>query len=219
MRNRILICAGFLLASGMASADVGIGAMVGTQGYGGDIAYNLIPRVDARLGFATYTYKRSFSESGVDYDGKLKIAGVRALADLNIGLGFRVSGGVVFHDNKVDLTGKPSNNTYNINGTTYNSSDVASLKGRIKFGNGVAPYLGLGWGRVSNAGIGFYADIGAMYQGKATTKLDITCGAALSASQCDQLRADAAAEQGQVENELRRYRWYPVINVGLSVGF
>ena len=208
-----------LLGSSAAMADIGAGVIVGSQGYGVDLGYHVFGPLDLRLGYAGFEYKRSFSEDGVDYDGKLKVSGIRALADVRLGLGFRLSGGLVFQDNKVDLTGKPSNNTYNINGTTYQASDVASLSGHAKFGSGVAPYLGIGYGNVSGTGIGFYADLGAMYQGKAKTSVSVTCGAALTAPQCAQLRSDVAAEQAQVEHSMNRYKWYPVANIGVTIGF
>jgi hypothetical protein len=211
-----LLCA--LLCS-PAMAETGVGLQIGTTGYGADLGYQINDRLGARVGYSAFNYSHSVHDTDVDYDGKLKLSSFRALADLELGYGFRVTGGLAFNNNRVDIDGRPSGTSYTLNGTTYQASDVGSLKGRIKLGNGAAPYLGLGYGMIGKKGLGFYADIGAMYMGKPKTTLDVTCGSALSAAQCSQLRTDAEAERQKVEDKASDYKWYPVLSAGISYAF
>lgn len=219
MLRKNLLIALLPLCGAPAFADTGAGLQVGTTGYGFDVGQQLTNRIGARVGYSALNYSRSFHTSDVDYDGKLKLSNLRALADLELGYGFRISGGVVFGNNKVDVNGKASGGSYTINGNTYAASNIGSFTGRIKLGNGAAPYLGLGYGMIGKKGFGFYADLGAMYAGKPSTTLDITCGSALSAAQCTQLRTDADAERQKVQDKADGFKWYPVVNIGLSYAF
>jgi hypothetical protein len=41
----------------------------------------------------------------------------------------------------------------------------------------------------------------------------------LSAAACASLQSQAAAEQGRIEDKLKNFKYYPVANIGLTVGF
>jgi hypothetical protein len=58
-----------------------------------------------------------------------------------------------------------------------------------------------------------------VFQGSPKARLDAACGPALSAGACAQLQADVAAEQARIEDELKSFKYYPVLNLGLTVGF
>lgn len=53
------------------------------------------------------------------------------------------------------MTGTPTNGTYTLNGNTYSAASVGSVGGPVAVGNKVAPYLGIGYGNVSGAGVNF----------------------------------------------------------------
>lgn len=211
----------FSSAHAANTSNFGVGLQVGTTGYGLDAAYKINDALSARIGYSGLNYSHSANTSDVDYDAKLKLSGFRALADIGIGAGFRVSTGLMFHDNKIDVHGKPTSGSYTLNGNRYQASDIGSLDGRVKFGSGVAPYIGLGYGTLSNrsGGPGFYADIGAMYQGKSKASLSANCGAALNNAQCNQLSSDISAEESKVNDKINQYKWYPVISFGIYYNF
>lgn len=224
MTRLAISCVLLALSVTSAFADesrMGVGLQVGTTGYGIDAAYKINDRVSARVGYAALDYSRSRNINNVDYDAKLKLSSFKLLADIGIGGGFRFSVGAVVHDNKVDVHGKPSSGSYTLNGNTYQASDIGNLDGRVKFGSGLAPYVGVGYGTLANhdAGLGFYADLGAMYQGKSKTSLNANCGSALSGAQCDQLKADVAVEEKKVNDKIDSYKWFPVLAVGLYYNF
>ena len=195
-----------MLAACSTAHAIGIGAKVGTTGIGGDVAMSVFPLVDARVGWAGGSINRSYSTSGANYDGKMKLNNLNALLDFHpLGPSFRLTGGVIFNDNKYDATGTPSNG--------LPGSFNASVKG-----NSAAPYLGVGWGRVAGMGVNFYADLGAMFMGSPKATISANCTGA-SPAQCTALQNQAATEQGALQDKLNSFKIYPVLSIGVTIGF
>ena len=206
-------------AAGAAQA-AGVGLRAGTTGLGADVGFTLIPTLSARLGYSGLSYSTTVDQTDVKYDGNLRLSNLNLLLDFSPLPGpFRVTGGFIFNDNKIDLTGEPSSGTYTINGVTYPAAAIGNLSGTVKSGNRAAPYLGIGYGNVAGFGVNFYFDLGVMFQGTPSASLSATCGAALPAAQCSQLQANVAAEQTRLQNEISAFKYYPVANIGITIGF
>lgn len=216
--SRIIPFAMAIAASGSADA-AGIGVRAGTNGVGADIGWSIAPTLSARVGYSGLNYSGDVTQTDVKYDGKLKLSNLSGLLDWSPLGPFRITAGIVGNSNKVDLTGTPTGGTFTINGTIYQASDVGSLSGTVKAGNKAAPYLGFGYGNVAGAGVNFYFDIGVMFQGSPKTTLTATCGAALPPASCTQLQNDVAAEQQRLGDSLKRFKYYPVASIGITIGF
>ena len=199
--HRICVAAA-LLAAGSAQA-AGVGVRAGTLGVGGDVAWSVAPTLSARVGYSALTWDRDVSTSRVSYNGDLKLSNLNTLLDFSPLGPFRLTGGVIFNRNRYDVSG-----------------DLAggSLSGTVKPGRSAAPYLGIGYGNVSGLGINFYFDLGVMFQGSPRASLTANCGS-LSASACTSLQNEVAAEQVRLEDELKRFKYYPVANIGITIGF
>lgn len=199
--KKALVFAVAMAAAGAAQA-AGIGLRAGTTGIGADVAWGIAPTLSARLGYSALKWSHDVNTSNVHYDGKLKLSNLSGMVDFHpIGPIFRLTGGVILNDNKYDVRGVPSTG--------------GSLSGTVEPGRSAAPYLGVGWGTVSGTGIGFYADVGVVFMGSPKASLSADCGA-LSPSACASL---VAAEQARLEDELSRFKHYPVLNLGLTIGF
>ncbi|HEY3698867.1 MAG TPA: hypothetical protein VGK97_06010 [Spongiibacteraceae bacterium] len=213
-----------LCAPMLAQADVGIYAKGGTLGLGGGVGFGISDAVTARVGYTTLSLNRDINTSNVDYKGKFKIGGAEALLDWHPFAGtFRVSGGLVFSRNKIDVDAKLNQATVDINNTTYNVSDIGSLNGTVKFKSTV-PYLGIGWGNVvgKEGNLHLVADIGVEYQGSPDVKLHGGCTTAFLASnpaECAQLASDIKAEEKDLNNKVSDYKWWPVLNIGIAYRF
>src|SRR5918992_2825187 len=117
-----------LVTAGSAQA-FGIGVRAGTTGLGADVAWSIAPTLSARLGYSGGKFGYDADTDRVNYDGDVKLSNVNALIDFApLGPLFRISGGVVFNDNKFDVRG-------NLGG--------GSLVGTVKPGRSAAPYLGI----------------------------------------------------------------------------
>ena len=123
---------------------------------------------------------------------------------------------------RIDVSGRPHDGTYTIDGTTYNAAQVGTLSGQLKFGNSVKPYVGPGWGNPFRGGpLTFTLDLGAIYGGTPSVSLTAHCGVAAppGSSACTQLQNSVAGEQAQLASNVTFAKWYPVLNVGLSLRF
>jgi hypothetical protein len=216
--TKILAAAAAFAAAGSVHA-VGVGVRAGTTGLGADLGWNLAPTVNARVGYSAFSYGTHINSGDVRYDSKLKLSNLSGLVDWHVGGPFRISAGVILNDNRYNMNGEPSNGTFRINGTTYSTSQVTSLGGNVRSGNRLAPYVGIGTGSVAGTGVNFYWDLGIMFMGSPKATLNASCGPSLNAAQCAQLQNDVASAQRNLESDLSRFKYYPVANIGITVGF
>ena len=193
----------------------GITGKIGTLGYGAELNFGLSDSIGARIGLNAYTYKYNDNSNQVNYDFKLQLQTVSALADWYPFSGsFRASGGLLYNNNKVSMTALPaSGTTYTINGVSYTTTQISSLQGEMTF-NKVAPYLGIGWGNpvAKDKGWGLVTDVGVLLQGKPKTSLTATCPGGCSPS----IQYNVAAENTRVENDLSNFKFWPVASIGIS---
>lgn len=199
----ILLAATLLAATGAANA-AGVGLRAGTLGVGGDVAWQVAPTLSARLGYSRLDWDRDYTTSSVRYDGELKLSNFNALLDFSPLGPFRLTGGVILN-----------NNRYEANGIAA----AGTVSGDVKSGKRAAPYLGVGYGNVSGAGVNFYADFGVMFMGSPKASLSATCNPAAGAAACTAFQNDVAEEQRRLEDRLKRFKYYPVLNVGVTIGF
>jgi len=211
------------LMSQTALADMAVGLRAGTFGVGADVEMGLTKTLNVRVGYNAFSYSRTITDTDVTYDGKLKISAASAIFDWHaFNGGFRFSAGAVQKGPKVDVIGKPSSTaTYELNGQTYTAAQIGSLKGTIKLGNSVAPYVGIGWGNTVDKEdrVTFLLDLGVIHTGSAKVDLTVTCNPSVPVNTCDQIRSDANAEKLKLEDDASDYEWYPVINFGIAVRF
>ena len=201
------------------SHAAGIGVRAGTTGVGGDVGWSVAPTLSARIGYSALNFNKGVDSGDVHYDGKVKLSNLSGLLDWGVLGPMRLTGGLILNDNRYDVNGQPSNGTFTINGNTYQASQVGAVNGTVKSGRPVAPYLGIGYGNVGGAGVNFYFDLGVMFQGSPKATLNASCGAGLSAAQCSQLQNDTAEESRRLEDKLSRYKYFPVANIGVTIGF
>jgi len=192
-----------MAACGAAQA-AGIGVRAGTTGVGADVAFGIAPTLSARLGYSALKWDHDVETSNVDYEGRLELSNLAGMIDFHpLGPIFRITGGVILNDNKYDVRGERFG---------------GSISGTVEPGRSAAPYLGIGWGTVAGTGINFYADLGVMFMGSPKARLSADCGS-LPGPTCTSLRNEVAAEEARLEDELKRFKYFPVLNIGLTVGF
>lgn len=215
----LLIACGSLLAATAASA-AGVGVRAGTTGVGGDVAIDLVPTLSLRAGYSYLSFSTTVDSTDVKYDAKPKLSNANLLLDFApLGPFFRISGGVIFNSNRVDVNAQASNGTYTLGGTTYPAAAIASLDGTVKSGTPAAPYLGIGYGRVAGTGVNFYADLGVMFQGTPKASLTATCNPATPAALCSQIQASAVREAADLQDSIRNFKYFPVASIGVTIGF
>lgn len=115
--------------------------------------------------------------------------------------GFRLSGGVVFNNNKIT-----------VNGTGNVNNKPATVDATIKMSDTVSPYIGLGYStRPKDAkGFGFVFDLGVMVQ---------TPKASLSATGAGVVQSDVDAQQVKMQDAADKFKNMPVLGLGFSYSF
>jgi hypothetical protein len=224
MRAKTLVltlCCAFTTA---VQAD-GLGVYVngGTTGFGLGLAGSMSENVTGRLSFDTWKKTITQNNSDGDYKGDLKLQNVSLLGDWYPFSGaFRTTLGLVANGTKATLSATPSGSgTYTFNGNSYTASDLGSYSGELKFSS-MAPYLGIGWGNpvAKDKTWGFVTDIGVLFQGSPKVTSTATCGAAiLGTPTCTQLQSDVAAGTTKLETDMKNYKFWPVISIGVSYHF
>lgn len=203
--KRLVVLLAALAACGAAQAT-GVGVRIGTTGLGIDVAKTIAPLIDARVGYSGGSWGYDANTSGASYQGDFKLSNLSALLDFRpLGPLFRLTGGLIFNKNKYEATGTASGTPGSFNAT-------------VESGRAAAPYLGIGMGNVAGMGIGFYADLGVMFMGEPKATISANC-TGLSGAQCTTLQNQVAGEQQRLQDEVKRFKAYPVLNIGVTIGF
>ncbi len=210
----LLLAAVCLTATTASAQEVGGGLRFGTPGIGLSLeSIFLTEHFGIRGLIDSGSVPYDYDESRTRYDGQSRLGTGVLLADWHpYASGFRLSGGLLYNNQRFTGTAQPSGRT-SINGLSYSS--VGLLDGRLTVSR-TTPYFGVGWGLAPRAGSRLYfsADFGVMYQRPSAMLLG-ACGPALSTSVCTQLQHDET-EFREGADELRLY---PVISVGFGLRF
>lgn len=221
MRSFSILACLVAAATGVSGAQAqAVAARLGTTGYGAEFALGLTEHLAVRGGYGAGSFNYNVTESDVKYKTRLKPSVGLLTLDVHPFAGwFRLSGGLGLNNTKADGTADTTSGTIDINGTTYNTSEVGIVQGKITFKK-AAPYLGLGWGTPakSSAGLYFTSDIGVMFS-KATGTINGTCAPSLPAPTCAALQSDLDAEAASFKHDVEKVKYYPVITLGLGWRF
>ncbi|MGI4847052.1 MAG: hypothetical protein ACRYGK_02785 [Janthinobacterium lividum] len=224
MKTIIVACslvAGLSIA-GTVRAEMALTPALGSTGASVHLTMPIEPNINARIGVNGFNYSHSASTRSVDYDFKLKFNTFDALVDWYPSDSlFRLSGGLAYNNTRIDAYGvSNTQNTYTLNGTVYNAASLGNLDGRADFRR-IAPYLGIGWGNpfAVQKGWSFSGDLGVYFMGSASTSLTHSNCALPTVAQCTQLTNDVAAENANLNDKARDYKYYPVLRVGASYRF
>jgi hypothetical protein len=217
LKKSALVLAVLALSPAMAMADTTVNGKISTLGLGAEAAFPVTQSIDARIGVNTFNYNFNKSiASGTattNYNGKLDLQSLQALADWHPMAGsFRVSGGLVYNNNKFNMTALPgAGSTFDVGGTARTISAGESVNASVDF-NKVAPYLGIGWGRTpKNSGLSFTSDFGILFQG--SPKGNVTTNVAGASA------ADIARANTDLNSSLKNFKMYPVVSIGIGYTF
>jgi hypothetical protein len=218
------IISAFIAAASVFGAEPGkdaraaISADGGTLGLGGSLWLTINESFTFAVGYNGFSYDQDVSTSDVNFDGQLRLSNVPVLLNWHPFKGtFRLAAGVVFSDNKVEVTGRPNaNTTFTINGVNYTAAQVGSLTGTGKYENSTAPYAGLGWSKSPKGkGFGVFADLGVMFAG--SPKVSLKASGPISSDPTFQ--ANLARENKKANDEIAFANVYPVIRLGFMYRF
>ncbi|WP_018954627.1 membrane protein [Thioalkalivibrio sulfidiphilus] len=208
--TKIVLALALGLSTGNAAADgFALGAKVGTTGLGLEGTLGMTETINLRGGVYGLKYGYDFEEEGIDYQGDLQLRSAALMVDWHPGgRGFRVTAGAFANGN--ELKGRAEGNL-EIGEREY---DVR-LDATIDW-NDFAPYLGIGYGNAVRGGrVSFALDAGVMFTGSPDVRLSATGDGTLQ----DTFEDDLRREEQSLKDELSDFKFYPVINLGVSYRF
>ena len=217
----VLVLCG-MFATAAQAEGLGVYINGGTTGFGLGLAGSMSENVTGRLSFDTW--KKTITQNNSDgyYKGDLKLQNISLLGDWYPFAGtFRTTLGLVANGSKATMTATPNASAmYTFNGVQYSAGQVGSYSGELKF-NSMVPYLGIGWGNpvAKDKTWGFVTDIGVLFQGSPKVTSTATCGAALNTTDCATFQSNVAAGTTKLEADLKNYKYWPVISIGVSYNF
>jgi len=195
-------------------AGFGSSVKISTLGPGVELEGRLSDNLGIRGNFNYLPLSVTVSVDDVDYDADFSWKSFGAMVDLYPFSGiFRITGGLYYNGNDVDISATPSDNV-TIGDHTYTPSQIGSINGSLGF-NTIAPYAGIGWsgGQASSGHWLVNFDLGVLFQGSAS--VDELYGSGALASSAT-LNADLEKEKADVEDEMEPYQYYPVISMSLT---
>ncbi len=214
MKIRITLILSFmviLFCPRSKAQDYAASIKVSTLGVNVEAIRSFGSNLNVRLGAAYFSYTLNDFANSNDYSagGDLNLLSFSTLADwFPFETGFRITGGLMINLNKASITLTPKK-TYTDGNTQYTPEKLGNITAEIDF-NKVAPYLGIGFGNPTSgsSGLGFTLDIGTFYQGGPK--------ASMSASKL----LEPSASQGPIlEENLKWFKFYPVLSFGLTYKF
>ncbi len=206
------LVAGLLVPALVQAQSVGIAARGGTLGLGGEVSLDLNRWIGVRGGIGSIPVQPSATFSDIKYTIKppstLKNIGIDFYPG---GSQFRLSGGLMFkHD--IGLDAEPTSGSYDVNGQTYDASQVGSLTAAFAY-NSTAPYATLGFASRGHFGLTF--DIGAAFMGEPTVSLTANGPIASDMTFQQNLRD----EQDKIQRDAGKYmKILPILSLGIRVG-
>lgn len=213
------------LAASPAGAQVAVSVEGGTLGVGVGVSFGLTPHLEGRLGAHAFDYSDRREASGIEYDADARLRNANAFLDLHPGGGgFRLTGGLIWNDNRIDARSIPTSGGYDIGGVLVPTTIVERLDGRADF-DPIVPYAGIGWGHpaASDRRFGLSLDLGVVFQGEADIHLDpvIPAGSPIltTPGAREALNFLVQREERELEDEASDYDIYPVLSLGVWYRF
>jgi hypothetical protein len=204
------------VSSPLAAGDFTLSPQIGTLGYGAGVGFRIARIAGVRLIGNSGSYSRNLHKENIKYSGTLHLQNFGGLVDLYpTGGRFRLTGGALSNRDHISLISDPTN-VITIDGVQYSSAIVGYVTGDVTFKR-IAPYIGLGWGAASGSRWSLTLDAGAIQQG--SPKFSVTPHPTIPQLVPASFYVDLERERAKTENDLRNYRWYPVVTIGVAWSF
>lgn len=198
-----------------AERELSVGVTVGTLGVGPEFGWRFNENLGVRGNLGWLSVGHDIEVDDIDYNGDLDLLSVGGMLDwYPFGGGFRVSGGVRWNGNEVNLDATPAG-PVTIGGTTYTPAEVGELEGTVE-ANAVVPVLTLGYAGKIGRRVTLGFELGVLYQGAAEVSNLQASG--LLATDPNFLAA-IGREADEIEDEIHDYQVWPILQVMLLYRF
>jgi len=196
-----------------ASAQLGLGARIGTLGIGGEAALELSERFVVRGGAGLSKLKANTTFGGVPVELDLPEAWYNVGVDFYLNGSLRIGAGVAYKPDDPSIRGAFTE-AVEIGGVVLTPGEIGDLTGTID-SDDEAAYLLLGFGKHTDSGIGLFIDVGTVILGSPTVDLQASGGTYPQ----DELDVLLRQEAREFEDQMKTYlRFWPIMSLGLRIG-
>ncbi len=191
-----------------------VGVRAGTLGYGAEFGVKLSPHFTVRAIANGANFGYDDTSDNIRYDGDLKLASYGAQLDYRFSEKgpLYVTAGVYKNNNKVVATGR-ANGTVTVGGVPLTDAQVGTLNGRATFDDTV-PYLGIG-ARWPVGVVEINLEAGAYFQGR--PRVTLTSNSIYA--NLPEVQAALENERLDLEDDIKDFKTYPVVELGLRYKF
>jgi len=212
-----------ILPARLTAQGFAVGGRAGTLGFGAEVAFAFGPNVAVRGGMGLWPIEfdaTKFWDVGDAVDATLTLPEkwYNVGADLYLGAGFRIGGGVLFKSDDPTITASPTGTgTIEIDGHPYSLSDITEVVGSID-SKSKATYALIGFGRHTSTGVGLFLDLGVAFLGDSPVKLEARGNSTVINSGEFQSRLEQ--ERLNLEEDLPTWakKYWPILNLGIKLG-
>lgn len=209
----------------------GVGVKVSTLGAGVEAAFKVIPHLNIRGGFNDFSYSDTINTNGFSANANLLLRSVEGHVDYFLIGPLHISGGALFYNDNnangsLSVTGGDS---FTLNHVTYYSDPSNPVTGTAMLGlNKAAPEVTFGLGNlVGRHHFSINFEAGVVFQGSPSVGMNLA-GTACTASPCVNgvntinaatdpgLQANLTAQRQTYSNDLKVFKYYPIISLGFS---
>ena len=219
----VLLCSSLAVAKDATQA---VGFSAGT--IGAELEYSRIIKPEynlaVRVSLGGLSWDDDYDDTDAHYDTNVDLFNIGAIFEYHpMSNGFYLATGAFYHNDDFSMKATPTGGKYEFNNHEYLAKLAGTVTGDVYGLNKIAPYIGMGYdASLFDSGNWFFTfKAGAWYQG--TPKVDLTSnGCALDtikAGTCDQLRLDLKKEEQDINDDIKDYKWWPVIHIGVSYRF
>jgi hypothetical protein len=190
---------------------------IGTPGVGAELQYKLNDQFVVRGGGDWMNFNYNHTYSGIDYDAKLKTGTGGVFLDWHPGQGgFFVSGGSYFGERKARLAGTPTGPTQ-IGEVTFTPAQIGTITGDVEMSK-TQPFVGLGYDNtfIGDSRWGFRVLGGVSFSDRPKVDLRASGG---TLSNDPTFLAQLQEEEDNVRADAKGFKYFPIVQVGLSYRF
>ena len=216
MRARMFVVAAALVAvapSVGAAQGIVASGRVGTLGLGVDVSLGVLPRIALRIGASVQPWEPSREIDDIDFELQLSTPNFMGSVDLYLAGPFRLSAGLISFGSDIEVTGDLTEDV-EIGNQTYSPEQIGTLTGVFDTKD-IAPWAGIGLGKSLGPGVAFTMDLGVAFSGEPA----VTLNASGPLANDPVFRANLAQEEANLQEDASLVKLFPVLSIGLSIGF
>lgn len=199
------------VAAPAVAGDVSLSITGGTLGVGPELAYTVSHHVGLRANATFLNVSHHFDSSDLDYDGQVKLKSGGVMLDVfPFGNGFRLSAGARLNRNDGHVTATP-NQSQRVGNMVYTPAMIGTIEGDAGTKD-FAPSATIGYASRRTRGFVWSIEAGALFQGRVRLS-PLTNSTGLIR------QADLDAERADIQDDIDKYKVYPIAQLSLGWRF